>query len=78
VETLALGIFFRGLAASGVERVLTDLLAYIELDESPHVALRVLYLPKAARVRDADRAREELGVQCRALPLDARGRSIPR
>jgi hypothetical protein len=45
VETLALGIF-RGLEASRVEPVLSDLLAYIERDESRHVALGVLYLPK--------------------------------
>jgi hypothetical protein len=45
VETLALGIF-KGLAASGIEPVLCELLEYIERDESRHVALGVLYLPK--------------------------------
>ena len=45
VENLALAIFKR-VAASNVEPVLTDLLAYVERDESRHVALGVMYLPK--------------------------------
>jgi hypothetical protein len=57
VETLALGIF-RNLAASGVEPVLCELLAYIERDESRHVALGVLYLPKLlAAATPIERAR---------------------
>jgi hypothetical protein len=57
VETLALGIF-RGLEASRVEPVLSDLLAYIERDESRHVALGVLYLPKLlARATPIERAK---------------------
>jgi hypothetical protein len=45
VENLALAIF-KQVAASNIEPVLTDLLTYIERDESRHVALGVLYLPK--------------------------------
>ncbi|HEY8090867.1 MAG TPA: ferritin-like domain-containing protein [Polyangiaceae bacterium] len=45
VENLALAIFKR-VAASNIEPVLTDLLAYVERDESRHVALGVMYLPK--------------------------------
>lgn len=57
VETLALGIF-KGLAASRVEPVLCDLLEYVERDESRHVALGVLYLPKLlAGASAVDRAR---------------------
>ena len=57
VETLALGIF-KGLAASRVEPVLCDLLEYVERDESRHVALGVLYLPKLlARTTAVERAR---------------------
>lgn len=48
VETLALAIFKR-VAASRIEPVLSDLLEYIERDESRHVALGVLYLPKLLR-----------------------------
>jgi hypothetical protein len=56
VETLALGIF-KGLAASRVEPVLSDLLEYVERDESRHVALGVLYLPKLmARTTPRERA----------------------
>ncbi len=57
VETLALGIF-RGLAASGVEPVLCELLEYVERDESRHVALGVLYLPKLlAKATPVERAK---------------------
>lgn len=45
VENMALAIFKR-VAASNIEPVLTDLLAYVERDESRHVALGVMYLPK--------------------------------
>jgi hypothetical protein len=45
VENLALSIF-RQLADTKVEPVLTDLLQYIERDESRHVALGVLYVPR--------------------------------
>ena len=45
VENLALAIF-KQVAASNIEPVLSDLLEYIERDESRHVALGVLYLPK--------------------------------
>jgi hypothetical protein len=45
VETLALGIFKR-LQATRVEPVLGELLEYVERDESRHVALGVLYLPR--------------------------------
>lgn len=45
VENLALAIFKR-VAAAKIEPVLTELLTYIERDESRHVALGVLYLPK--------------------------------
>lgn len=45
VENMALAIF-RRVAAANIEPVLTDLLVYIERDESRHVALGVLYLPK--------------------------------
>jgi ribonucleotide reductase beta subunit family protein with ferritin-like domain len=45
VENLALALFKR-LAASNVEPVLTDLLEYIERDESRHVAFGVIYVPK--------------------------------
>ncbi|MBX3189147.1 MAG: ferritin-like domain-containing protein [Labilithrix sp.] len=44
VENMALSIFKR-VAASGVEPVLSELLVYIERDESRHVALGVLHLP---------------------------------
>jgi len=57
VENLALAIF-KQVAASGIEPVLTDLLAYIERDESRHVALGVLYLPKLlAQASAAEHAR---------------------
>jgi ribonucleotide reductase beta subunit family protein with ferritin-like domain len=57
VENLALAIFKR-VAASNIEPVLTDLLAYIERDESRHVALGVMYLPKLlARTTPLERAR---------------------
>ncbi len=45
VENLALALFKR-LSASNVEPVLTDLLEYIERDESRHVAFGVIYVPK--------------------------------
>ncbi len=45
VENLALAVFKR-LAASNVEPVLTDLLGYVERDESRHVAFGVIYVPK--------------------------------
>jgi len=45
VENLALAIFKR-VAASNIEPVLSDLLTYVERDESRHVALGVMYLPK--------------------------------
>lgn len=55
VENLALAIFKR-VAESKIEAVLTDLLAYIERDESRHVALGVVYLPKLlARTTNAER-----------------------
>jgi len=57
VENLALAIF-KQVAASGIEPVLTDLLAYVERDESRHVALGVMYLPKLlAQASPAERAR---------------------
>ncbi|HVU04343.1 MAG TPA: ferritin-like domain-containing protein [Polyangiaceae bacterium] len=57
VENMALAIFKR-IAAANVEPVLTDLLEYIERDESRHVALGVLYLPKLlGRTSAVDRAR---------------------
>jgi len=56
VENLALAVF-KQVAASRIEPVLTDLLAYVERDESRHVALGVLYLPKLlARATVAERA----------------------
>jgi hypothetical protein len=45
VESNALGIF-HGLAAAGLEPVLTELLPYYERDEARHVGLGVLYLPR--------------------------------
>jgi hypothetical protein len=55
VENLALAIFKR-VAETNIEPVLTDLLAYIERDESRHVGLGVLYLPKLlARTTGAER-----------------------
>jgi hypothetical protein len=57
VENLALAIFKR-LQESRVEPVLCDLLAYVERDESRHVALGVLYLPRLlARTTALERAR---------------------
>jgi ribonucleotide reductase beta subunit family protein with ferritin-like domain len=57
VENLALAIF-KQVAASGIEPVLTDLLAYVERDESRHVALGVIYLPKLlAQASAVERAR---------------------
>jgi hypothetical protein len=57
VENMALAIF-RRLADSNIEPVLTDLLAYVERDESRHVALGVLYLPRLlARTTPLERAR---------------------
>jgi hypothetical protein len=57
VETLALAIF-KKVAETRVEPVLTDLLGYIERDESRHVGLGVLYLPKLlARATPMERAR---------------------
>lgn len=57
VETLALAIF-RRVAEANIEPVLTDLLQYVERDESRHVALGVLYLPKLlGRSTALDRAR---------------------
>ncbi len=56
VENLALAIFKR-VAASRIEPVLTDLLEYVERDESRHVALGVMYLPKLlARATAYERA----------------------
>ncbi|HEY8040514.1 MAG TPA: ferritin-like domain-containing protein [Polyangiaceae bacterium] len=56
VENLALAIFKR-VAASGIEPVLSDLLAYVERDESRHVALGVMYLPTLlARATRLERA----------------------
>lgn len=56
VENLALAIFKR-VAESNIEPVLTELLAYIERDESRHVGLGVLYLPKLlARTTGRERA----------------------
>jgi hypothetical protein len=45
VESNALAIF-RGLADADVEPVLTELLPYYERDESRHVGLGVMYLPR--------------------------------
>jgi hypothetical protein len=45
VENIALSIF-RQLSEANVEPVLTELLQYIERDESRHVALGVLYVPR--------------------------------
>lgn len=57
VENMALAIF-RRIAAANVEPVLTELLVYIERDESRHVALGVLYLPKIlGRTTTLERAR---------------------
>ncbi|HEX3343068.1 MAG TPA: ferritin-like domain-containing protein [Polyangiaceae bacterium] len=57
VENLALAIF-KQVAASGIEPVLTELLAYVERDESRHVALGVMYLPKLlAKASPVERAR---------------------
>jgi hypothetical protein len=57
VENLALAIF-RRLAESKVEPVLTDLLQYVERDESRHVALGIMYLPRLlARTSAMERAR---------------------
>jgi hypothetical protein len=57
VENLALAIFKR-LTETRVEPVLTDLLGYIERDESRHVALGVLYLPRLlASTTPLERAR---------------------
>jgi hypothetical protein len=56
VENMALAIFKR-VAASRIEPVLSELLVYIERDESRHVALGVLHLPamvaKATRIERA-------------------------
>ncbi|HEY3815995.1 MAG TPA: ferritin-like domain-containing protein [Polyangiaceae bacterium] len=57
VENLALAIF-KQVAATGIEPVLTELLAYVERDESRHVALGVMYLPKLlAQASPGERAR---------------------
>jgi hypothetical protein len=56
VENLALAIFKR-VAESNIEPVLTELLGYVERDESRHVALGVMYLPKLlARTTGLQRA----------------------
>jgi hypothetical protein len=55
VETLALAIFKR-VKEARFEPVLADLLEYVERDESRHVALGVMYLPKLlARTTKAER-----------------------
>ena len=60
VENMALAIFKR-VGASGIEPVFTDLLEYVERDESRHVALGVMYLPKLlARASSVERARNWL------------------
>ncbi|HEY6458979.1 MAG TPA: ferritin-like domain-containing protein [Polyangiaceae bacterium] len=60
VENMALAIFKR-VAASEIEPVLSDLLAYVERDESRHVALGVMYLPKLlARATPVERAKNWL------------------
>lgn len=57
VENMALAIF-RRVAAAEIEPVLTELLEYIERDESRHVALGVLYLPRLlGRTTALERAR---------------------
>jgi hypothetical protein len=57
VENMALAIF-RRVAAARIEPVLTDLLEYIERDESRHVALGVLHLPTLlGRTSTLERAR---------------------
>jgi hypothetical protein len=57
VENLALAIFKR-LEETRIEPVLTELLTYIERDESRHVALGVLYLPTLLRTTTrAERAK---------------------
>lgn len=57
VENMALAIFKR-LAASGVEPVLSELLVYVERDESRHVALGVLHLPSlVAKASTLERAK---------------------
>jgi hypothetical protein len=57
VENMALAIF-RRVAAAEIEPVLTALLGYIERDESRHVALGVLYLPRLlGRTTALERAR---------------------
>jgi hypothetical protein len=55
VETMALAIFKR-VKEARFEPVLADLLEYVERDESRHVALGVMYLPKLlARTTRAER-----------------------
>jgi hypothetical protein len=57
VETLALAIF-KELAEGTPEPVLSELMRYIERDESRHVALGVMYLPAlAAKATPLERAR---------------------
>lgn len=57
VENLALAIFKR-VADAKIEPVLTGLLPYIERDESRHVGLGVMYLPKLlARASPYERAK---------------------
>jgi hypothetical protein len=56
VENLALSIF-KQLAETNVEPVLTELLTYIERDESRHVALGILHVPRLmARASAVERA----------------------
>jgi hypothetical protein len=68
VEAVAVTLF-RAVAKSGVEPVLSELLPYIERDESRHVGLGVLYLPRLlAHVGPIEATRLKL-LQLRILTL---------
>jgi hypothetical protein len=67
-ESNALSIF-RGLVDSGLEPVLGDLLPYYERDESRHVGLGVLYLPRLLQRMSRSEAAGAMAFQLRSVWL---------
>ncbi|MDB4965516.1 MAG: hypothetical protein JWN44_1205 [Myxococcales bacterium] len=67
-ESNALAIF-RGLAESGLEPVLTELLPYYEKDEARHVGLGVMYLPRLLSKLNARETAGVIGFQVRSIAI---------
>jgi rubrerythrin len=67
-ESNALAIF-RGLAESGLEPVLSELLPYYEKDEARHVGLGVMYLPRLLSKLNRRETAGVMGFQLRSIAI---------